>query len=211
MDDGKGKKVGIIGGTFNPVHTGHLMLAEWAKEEAGLDQVLFIPAGCPYMKNAGDVLDGEQRLEMVELAIRDREDFICSDMEIRRKGYTYTYETLEMLRKQNPDTQYFFIMGADCLFSLESWACPERIFAACTLIAAARNGSPIEEMEKKCRELEERFHGSICLVEFLEIEISSTDIRTRVKAGRSIRYMVPDPVRSYIEENRLYQDESIQQ
>lgn len=199
------KKVGVMGGTFNPVHIGHLMLAEWAMEAAGLDKVLFIPAGCPYMKDNGEIVDGQQRLHMVDLAIGARDDFLSSDMEIRRNGYTYTYETLEQLKKENPDTDYYFIMGADCLFSLENWAHPERLLQACTLIAAARNGSPTEALEAKCRELEARFHGSIRLLSFLSMEISSSEIRSRVKNGRSIRYMVPDPVIAYIEKNQLYQ------
>ena len=207
----KSKKVGVMGGTFNPVHMGHLLLAEWTMEAAGLDSILFIPAGCPYMKNQGEILDGEERLKMVDLAIGSREDFFCSDMEIRRGGYTYTYETLEQLKAENHDTEYYFIMGADCLLSMENWVHPERIFRAGTLIAAARNGSPIDELEDKCRELEHRFHGSILLLPFLSMEISSSDIRNRVKTGKSIRYLVPDPVLDYITEKKLYQEVMVRQ
>lgn len=209
MSGKKSKKVGVMGGTFNPVHIGHLMLAEWTMEAAGLDEVLFIPAGCPYMKSQEEILDGVKRLHMVELAIRSRDDFLCSDMEIRRNGYTYTYETLEQLKMENPDTEYYFIMGADCLFSLENWVHPERILRACTLIAAARNGSPMSQLECKRRELEQRYHCSIRLLPFLSMEISSSDIRSRLKTGRSIRYLVPDPVFNYIAENKLYQEVNV--
>lgn len=132
------KKMGIMGGTFNPIHTGHLLLAQWAMEEAGLDGVLFMPTGNSYMKDKGEMLSGPERLVMTQLAIRDRECFYCSDLEVKRGGNTYTYETLESLQFLYPQAKLYFIVGADCLFSIENWYCPEKIFRCCTLLAASR-------------------------------------------------------------------------
>lgn len=199
------KKIGIMGGTFNPIHAGHLMLAQWAMEDAGLDQILFIPAGYPYMKDKRQVLDGKDRLKMVELAIEGNPCFAASGMEIVREGYTYTCDTLEQLQTENNDAFLYFIMGADCLYTIEKWKDPERIFQACSVIAAARNGSPLDDMEKKCLELKERYGARIRLLQFPAMELSSTNIRERVVNQQSIRYMVPEKVRSYILENHLYQ------
>lgn len=199
------KKIGIMGGTFNPIHAGHLMLAQWAMEDAELDRILFIPAGCPYMKDTNHVLDGKNRLKMVELAIEGNPYFAASGMEIVREGYTYTCDTLEQLQAENKNASLYFIMGADCLYSIEKWKDPERIFKACTVIAAARNASPIEKMEKKCLELKEKFGAGIRLLQFPAIELSSTNIRERVANQQSIRYMVPENVRAYICDNHLYQ------
>ena len=200
------RKIGVMGGTFNPIHIGHLLLAEWAMEAAGLDQILFMPAGCPYMKDNRYVLDGDKRLQMTALAIEDHPAFAVSSMEVERKGYTYTCDTMEQLKKEHPEDTLYFIMGADCLYTIEKWRDPERIFRASHVIAAARNGSSLAEMEQKCRELSHKFHGEILLLQFPAMEISSTDIRERAAAGRSIRYLVPENVREYIITNRLYQE-----
>ncbi|MDL2301923.1 nicotinate-nucleotide adenylyltransferase [Lachnospiraceae bacterium OttesenSCG-928-D06] len=197
-------KTGIMGGTFNPIHMGHLLLAEWAMDFAGLDRVIFLPSGVPYQKVGKSLLDGKIRLEMVELAVSDHKKFSCSDMEIEREGYTYTYETLELFSECYPDEEFFFILGADCLFSIEHWKCPDKIFEACTLIAAVRGDVKIHEMEKKKTELTERFDAHIMLMPFLNLDISSTNIRERVSLSKSICYLVPENVRQYIINHALY-------
>ena len=202
--NGAKKRVGIMGGTFNPPHIGHLLLAEWAREEAGLDEILFIPAGIPYMKEQSGIVDGKRRLDMVALAVKDHPGFQVSDIEVARGGRTYTCDTLQRLCMDNPDTEYFFIMGSDCLFSIEGWFAPERIFASCTVIAAARNASPMGVLEKKKQELTAKFHARILLLQFPEVELSSTMVRARVQQKKSIHYMVPEAVVDYIVENRLY-------
>ena len=115
------RKIGILGGTFNPIHIGHLMLSEWAMDAAGLDEIWMIPAGQPYKKAEETILPGQERLHMVELAVLGNKRISCLDLEIKRKGYTYTYETLEELKSRFYDAEYYFILGADCLFSLEEW------------------------------------------------------------------------------------------
>lgn len=198
------KKTGIMGGTFNPIHHGHLLLAQWAMEEASLDGVLFLPTGNSYMKAGGEVLSGQERLAMTEAAVADRDCFVCSDLEIGRSGNTYTYETLEELNQRCPGTELYFIIGADCLFSMEKWRCPERIFRSCTILAASRCGMPMEKLEQKRCELQERYDAKIRLIEFPHMEISSTDIRSRCRQGLSIRYLVPESVRKVIETKNYY-------
>ncbi len=198
------KKVGIIGGTFNPIHLGHLLLAEWAKEKMTLDEVLFIPTGNSYMKKDTPILPGKERLHMVNLAIKNRKDFMSSDIEVKRSGNTYTYETLEILKKDNPNTEYYFIVGADCLFSIEKWVHPEKILKNCTLIAATRSDVPIEALNQKAEELTKLYQGNILLISFPNIDISSSSIRERLLERKSIRYMVPDDVITYIDEKNFY-------
>lgn len=198
------RRIGIMGGTFNPVHMGHLLLAEWVRGEAGLDEIWLIPNGVSYMKEAQEVAPAEDRLRMTELAIKRNRYFKCLDLEVKRSGYTYSYETLEELTRAYPGDTFYFILGADCLFTLETWKCPERIFQCCKLIAAVRDDASPEAMEEKKKELEQRFGGEILLLPFVRMSLSSTEIRERIRQGKSVRYMVPDSVLTYIEGKRLY-------
>lgn len=198
------KKIGVMGGTFNPIHMGHLTLAQRAMEDAGLDEIWLIPAGCPYLKQGTEVLSGEERFKMTELAILGNNRMKCLDIEIKRSGYTYSYETLEQLREMYPEDAFYFIFGADCLFTIEKWKYPERIFAACTVLVAVRNGASVTEMEQKIAELTEKYHAQIQLLPFLNLEISSTELRERIRQGKSVRYLVPDNVIAYIDEMKFY-------
>ena len=208
------RRIGIMGGTFNPIHMGHMMLAEWVRDALRLDAVWFIPTGSSYMKDSREILPGRERLHMVELAIRDNPFFECLDMEVAREGRTYSYETLEQLRAVYPEDIFYFIAGADCLLTIDSWKNPERIFSNCILAAAVRGDVSLKEMEKKKRELEQKFcsQGKIQLIPFLQLEVSSTEIRQRILQKRSIRYLVPDRVIAYIEEKGYYceKDESVE-
>lgn len=121
------KKIGIMGGTFNPIHMGHLLLAEQAKESFCLDQVLFIPSGCPYMKDQREVADKYMRLEMARLAIADNPAFQLSAMEVEREGDSYTFETLAALREKEAEADFYFIAGADSIFDMERWKNPEAV------------------------------------------------------------------------------------
>ncbi len=198
------KKIGIMGGTFNPIHNGHLMLGQWARDRFDLDQIIFIPTGCSYLKKNDNVLPGEIRFEMVNLAIKDNPCFTSSNIEVLRQGDTYTYETLQELKKIYVDADLYFIVGADCLFFIEKWYKVEEIFKNCILIAANRNGIDDTAMQAKKKELEDRFQCRIELISFPTIDLSSTDIRNKVKAGESIKYMVPDACLEFIEKEALY-------
>lgn len=199
------KKIGIMGGTFNPIHIGHLVLAETAMEETGLDEIWVIPTGCSYMKkDLDDILPGEERLAMAALATEENDKIKCLDIEIRRNGYTYSYETLEQLRRDYPEYRFYFIFGADCLFTIEKWRYPERIFENCTVIAAVRNGTSLAEMERKSNELKQKYHADIRLLPFPNLEISSTMIRERLYQGKSVRYMIPEKVMAYIRKKHFY-------
>lgn len=198
------RRIGIMGGTFDPIHMGHLLLAEWAKSEAGLNEVWLIPTGISYKKAEREVAPAKDRLCMTELAVKENGHFRCLDLEIKRGGYTYSYVTLEELARTYPEDEFYFILGADCLFTMETWKCPERILGCCKLIAAVRDEASMEEMAEKKAELEQRFGGEILLLPFVRMSVSSTEIRERIKQGKSVRYMVPDSVLAYMEERGLY-------
>lgn len=199
-------KIGVMGGTFDPIHIGHLMLAEWAADAAGLEQVWFIPTGQSYMKAERNIQPGNERLHMVKLAVEGNDRLKCLDLEIERGGYTYSYETIEELHELYPQHQFYFIEGADCLFTMENWKCPERLLAGCTILAAVRGDVSSERLEEKRTELLARFGGEIFLIPFLQMSISSTEIRRRLCCGESVRYMVPDKVLQYIQQKGLYHE-----
>ena len=197
-----------MGGTFNPIHVGHLLLAENARDSFGLDEILFIPSGRSYMKQEAEILDRRERYEMTSLAIEGNPAFSISDIEVRRKGNTYTCDTLSRLKASEPETEFYFIVGADSLFSMETWREPERIFRDCVVLAAVRDDKDSDKLQGQISYLEEKFNARIYQITFKEIDISSTDIRMRLANGQSIRYMVPDKVISYIEEHHLYREDA---
>lgn len=198
------RKTGIMGGTFNPIHNGHLMLAKEAYRQFNLDEVLFMPSGVPYMKAGQKVESGQIRAEMTALAIQDIPEFTLSTFEIEQTGNTYTYATLERLKELNPDTEYYFIVGADSLFHMTSWVYPERIFANCCILAAVRDDKTIADLEEQVRLLQKQYHADIRLLQIACIDISSSDIRRKISAGESIEQEVPESVRIYIERKGLY-------
>lgn len=198
------QKIGFMGGTFNPIHNGHLLLAEWAKDYLGLDKVLIIPTGVSYLKAGTKILSGEERLKLVNLAIADHPDFESCDIEIRRDGYTYTYETLLELKQIYPGDEFYFICGADCLMFVDQWKNVNEIFQNCVFVAAVRDQASPEELENKRRELLRQFQADIRIMPFMKYSISSTEIRRRIADGKSIRYLVPEQVRKYILDKGLY-------
>lgn len=207
MSDTAARRVGIMGGTFDPIHIGHLILAECAYGQFQLDTVRFMPSGNPPHKTdrAGGATD-EERLEMVRLAIRDNPHFSLDAEEMRRIGFSYTSDTLAALKRQNPDVDYYFIIGADSLFSFDAWHEPEVISRNCVLLTAVRDGRSISAMEEKIEELRVRYGARIHLLETPNLAVSSTDLRFWRQEGRSLRYYVPDAVLEYMEQRGIYRD-----
>ena len=205
------KKIGILGGTFDPIHLGHLIIAEQARDQYGLDEILLIPSSHSYFKDnrAQKVLPALTRLEMTRKAVSDYPPFEVSDIEVRRSGNTYTYETLEELADLHPEAELYFIVGADTVCSMSTWREPARIFAACTVLAAMREDQvDPESFEQGIKDLENRFHARIRTISIPNIGISSTQIRERAGNGKSIHYLVPNALESYIIENGIYKKNS---
>ena len=198
------KKVGILGGTFNPIHLAHLMIAETALESEKLDEVLFIPTGCSYMKDQTEIASDKDRVRMTGLALEDNPNFALSTIEIEREGNTYTYETLLELKQKYPNQEYYLIVGADNLFTMEQWKCPEQIFENCKILAAVRGAKKVPDMEKQIAYLSEKFGAQISLLPIKHIDISSSMIREKVALGESVRYILPEKVRQYVLKNGLY-------
>lgn len=198
------EKIGIMGGTFDPIHLAHLMLAEQARIQFDLNQVFFMPSSQPPHKDNRRISPAQCRKEMVLRAIKDNPDFSYSDLELCRTGVTYTSDTLEELHKRYPNTKFYFIMGADSLFAVDAWHQPEQIFRMTTVLAGNRLGVPEEKLQRQVENLKERFGGKIYLVDMPDVAISSSEIRERYANGRSIRYYVPQEVYEYIEECSLY-------
>ncbi len=199
------KRIGIMGGTFDPIHMGHLILGEKAYEQFGLDKVLFMPSGNPpHKKNRQGRATDEQRVEMVRRAVSDNPHFELSLAEMHENGYTYTYHTLETLRAGNPDTDYYFIIGADSLYNFETWMKPERICKNCILVTAVRNQSTISELETEMRRLSLKYGGTFLTLNTTNIDVSSKMLRNWISEEKSVRYYIPDPVITYIEENQIY-------
>lgn len=211
------RQIGIMGGTFNPIHNGHLLIAEKAREQFALEQVLFMPSGIPYMKDQQEVLSVSDRCEMTALAIADHPYFELSTLEAadaRQGKNTYTFETLQKLRSADPEANYYFILGADSLYAIESWKQPARIFEHCTLLAAVRTeGNTVltesqNHLQQQMQYLRKKYNASVELLEFEGIDVSSTQIRENVRHGKSIRELVPEAVETYIRKNHLYEKDS---
>ena len=199
------KRVGMIGGTFSPIHLGHLLAAETAQEMFHLDEVLFIPSGVSYLKS--NVLDAKSRVDMTSLAIEDNHHFALSTIEVDRKGNSYSYETIVQLKTAHPTTEYYFIVGSDSLMMMENWVCPEKIFGEIKILVAPRQGCSEEQLLEKITFLKEKFDARIWVLPMNRIDISSSEIREKVADGNSIRYLVHPQVMHYIEKHHLYQKE----
>ena len=203
----KKKRIGIMGGTFDPIHIGHLILGETAYHQFHLDNVLFMPAGNPpHKQDRENRATDSQRVEMVRLAIASNPHFTLSMEEMHREGYSYTYRTLERLKKRYPDTEYYFILGADSLYTFDEWKEPARILGACTILVGTRNHTSDEKLDRVICHLEEKYQGKIEKLESLNIDISSKMIRSWIEKGRSLAYYVPDQVIEYIQKNNIYKD-----
>ena len=196
--------IGVLGGTFDPVHNGHLIVAGEVKTRLNLAVVIFVPAGQPWLKADWPVTPAEHRLQMLRLALADKPDFKISTVEIERAGPSYTVDTMAELReKAGSDDELFFILGQDNLAQIPQWQEPSRLMEMCYLVAVNRPGAP----RPKLKSLEKSLPGispRVMLLDRPEIDISASDIRERVARGLSVRHLVPEPVNRYIKENGLY-------
>lgn len=205
MQDQEKRKIGIMGGTFNPIHIGHLIMAENAYETFGLDQVYLMPNNIPPHKEIWPAIPKKHRLLMTELAISQNPHLELLRTEIDKNSVSYTWQTLKQLKEANPDHDYYFILGADSLFQFDTWKRPEKICSLCTILAATRHHMRTKEMEEQIEYLNSRYHGKILLMDNPTLDISSQEIREKVGRGQSIKYFVPECVEDYIYENHLYQ------
>jgi len=199
------QKIGIMGGTFDPIHYGHLYIAECSRYKFGLDKVLFIPSGQPVHKNRDNFLAPVHRVGMTRLAIETNPYFELSTAEVDRPGPTYTVDTLEQLRKAGTgDEEYFFITGADAILEILTWKNLDRVFKLCRFIAVTRPGYSFKIMNRILKKLADQQRRQILFYETGGILISSTEIRQRIMQGEPVKYLVPESVEKYIELHNLY-------
>jgi nicotinate-nucleotide adenylyltransferase len=198
------RKIGIMGGTFDPIHTGHLIAAETVRSEYGLEKIIFIPAGSPPHKQGFKITGALHRYIMAVMATCANPDFVVSALEQEREGISYTVDTVERLTAYyGAETKLYFIIGADMLKDLPDWKNSDRLFSLCRFVVVARPGSAGE-----INKFTQNFRGA-ATIDYLAapgMEISSTNIRERIKTGRSIKYIVPESVENYIHKNQLYLD-----
>ena len=197
-------KIGILGGTFDPIHAGHLIVAEEVRTQMGLKEVIFVPTGHPWLRVTNPVSAAERRVEMVRLAMADKSYFKLSTIEVERPGQTYTVDTLAEFQKRFADeVELFFILGRGSFAEFHLWREPERIVQLCRLVVVPRPSVPDPDMKK----LEAKIPGISKQVVFMDkprIDISATQIRDRLARGLSIQHLVPEVVENYIKEQRLY-------
>ena len=201
---GQGRRLGVMGGTFDPIHYGHLIAAERAREELALDKVLFIPSGIPPHKRAGALALPKDRYLMTGLAIASNACFQLSDIEIVRDGVSYTVDTLKALLELYNDVQLFFITGADAILDIATWKSPGELLSMCNFVAVSRPGYNIDSIWRKAGKYIDRPEKSITGIGIPGLDISSTEIRERVREGKSVKYLLPDDVIDFIAEHGLY-------
>ena len=203
------KKIGILGGTFDPVHIGHLILAEAAYRQFQLDKVYLMPAGNPpHKQNRKGRATDQQRCDMIRASIAGNPHLDISMLEMNEDGYSYTYRTLETLKQEHPDTKYYFIIGADSLFDFDHWREPQRIMNACELVVATRNQIDPKIFDALLETRKKQFQGMIHKLDTPNLDISSRHLREMIARQESIRYYVTDSVFTYINKNGLYRGET---
>ena len=198
------KKVGIMGGTFNPIHLGHLIIGECAWQQLGLDLVLYIPAGNPPHKRERTGADNAQRLQMTRLAVAGNPHFQVSSIEMDDPEPSYTSRTLRKLTSEFPDTDFYFLMGSDSLLSFSSWKTPETIASLCTLCVAVRDLLPDQDFERAADMIRTNYHARIIKLLTPNVDLSSTMLRERIAEGGSIRYFMPEAEAEYILKEGIY-------
>lgn len=197
-------RIGIMGGTFDPPHLGHLMSAQVAACELELEKVIFLPTGKISYKESFERADAVHRYEMTRLSISNNPVFDICDIEVKSSEYSYTYLALEKLHLLYPNTHFYFIVGADSLDYMERWKEPQKIFDLCSVVVVGREGFSAEDNIAKADELKNQFRADIHFVSMPTIDLSSTEVKRRIKEGKSIKYMVSDAVYDYINNIGLY-------
>ena len=199
-------RIGLLGGTFDPVHLGHLLIAEESRVSLELDQVLFVPAGRPWLKEGQALTEACHRVRMVELAVASNPHFQVLRNEVDRAGLSYTVDTLEELGSEMPaDTEFYFILGLDAFESFHRWKEPERILQLCRLAVVSRPGYADDARDELMARYQDR-SDRICLLPVHNVDFSATEIRRRAAEGISFRYQVPEAVEGYILDKGLYRD-----
>lgn len=199
-------RIGILGGTFNPIHLGHLLIAENAFEQFKLDRVNIMPAHISPFKLDTKVLDKEHRKKIIELSIADNPHFVMDPREIDSDSISYTYLTLSDMKANNPEDELFFILGADSLKTIKNWRNPQIIFDNATVLAAVRDNDDINDLKSYADEIKALFDGNVGFIKTPTYDVSSTDIRRRIASGESVRYMICDAAIEYITDNNLYKE-----
>jgi len=200
------RAIGILGGTFDPIHYGHLAAAECSRDDCQLDQVLFIPAARPPHKDFDQVLEGSHRYAMAELAIKENPYFEVSSLELERQGVSYTVETVEAYVKNLPGVELFFILGVDALMLLNTWRDVERLATLCRFIVVTRPGYQLNRAESTFQGIPDSVWERMTFLPVPGIYISSSEIRKRVAVGKTIKYLVPPLVEQYIADHNLYKN-----
>ncbi|MCT4688453.1 nicotinate-nucleotide adenylyltransferase [Vallitalea sp.] len=199
------ESIGIMGGTFDPIHYGHLILAQHVLDEMGLKKIMFIPSGISYLKSNNGTSNKKHRLNMTKIGIINNERFEVSTIEIDREGNTYTVDTIEELNEKHPNNTYYFIIGADSLFDLVKWKNYKRLFDTCNFVVTNRGSTYTnEQLQQEINRLKSKYDAKINLIRIPDIEISSSEIRRRVKNKQTIKYLLPEDVEKYIDYNKLY-------
>ena len=214
------KKVGILGGTFDPIHNAHIIFSECAYDQLGLDEMLIMPSPNPPHKDKNKITPLDDRINMIKLALEEHPKLTFSDFELKREGKVYTYETLKLFKSEHPDTEIYFLVGEDSLFNIDKWYKPEEIFANCKIVTSVRElmeydknnknaADYVEERKGKTFEEEienhkKQFNAEIFVLKLGNIDISATKVRDRAKVGEDISDLVPAGVAEYIKQNKIY-------
>lgn len=202
------RRIGILGGTFDPIHYGHLAIAEDVRTRLELEDVLFVPTGSPPHKQGRPISPAADRVAMVELAIADNPGFRLSRADVDRPGPSYTVDLLRVLQAEHPDARLVFVVGGDSLAELPTWHAPEQLLERCQLVAVNRPGHPPVDLAR-LESIIPRARERILALSGPELNVSASALRRRVREGRPIRYLVPEAVRAYVEEHGLYRNKSI--
>nr|WP_296863952.1 nicotinate-nucleotide adenylyltransferase [Thermosyntropha sp.] len=200
------QRIGIMGGTFDPIHFGHLVAAEWVRFEFALDKVIFVPAGNPPHKAGREITGAEHRYRMVEMAIKDNPYFDVSPVEKERGGKSYTIDTIAYFKSVYNGAEIFFIMGADSLLTFNTWKNIDQLIDMCRFVVVTRPGYVIEPDFWEKSGLPPIAKEKIKFIEIPGMDISSSEIRKRIKQNKPIKYLLPRELEEYIYEHRLYQE-----